>query len=113
AVQKRLSKGASLLANYTLSHCISDLWNGFPGNGGASSVTPGNRQHERSNCNQSDQRQVFNLSAVLQSPKFSNTLLRWLAGNWQLAPILKIKSAQFFTATTGVDNALSGEGAQR
>ena len=113
SVQKRLSKGASLLANYTLSHCISDLWNGFPGNGGASSVTPGNRQHERSNCNQSDQRQVFNLSAVLQSPKFSNTLLRWLASDWQLAPIMKIKSAQFFTVTTGVDNALSGEGAQR
>src|SRR5262249_27629139 len=32
---------------------------------------------------------------------------------WELSPILKIKSAQFFTVTSGVDSALSGTGAQR
>lgn len=113
AVQKRLSKGASVLANYTLSHCISDLWNAFPGNTGSSSITPGDRHHERSNCSGSDQRQVFNLSAVVQSPKFSNNMLRWLASDWQLSPVMKIKSSQFYTVTTGIDNALSGEGSQR
>jgi hypothetical protein len=113
SVQKRLSHNTSVLANYTWSHCLSDLWNAFPGNNGTSSVTPGDRHHEHGNCAGSDQRQVFNLSAVLQTPKFSQRSLRWLAGNWQISPIVKIKSSQFFTVTTGVDNALSGEGAQR
>src|SRR5207253_6773093 len=27
-IQKRLSRGTTVLANYTWSHCISDLWNG-------------------------------------------------------------------------------------
>src|SRR2546422_9201754 len=31
-IQKRLSRGTTVLANYTWSHCISDLWNGNPGN---------------------------------------------------------------------------------
>jgi len=113
SAQKRLSKGASVLANYTWSHCISDLWNAFPGNNGTSAVTPGNRRNDRSNCAGSDQRHVFNLSAVLQTPNFNQRALRWVASDWQISPIMKLKSAQFFTVTTGVDNALNAEGGQR
>jgi hypothetical protein len=113
SAQKRLNKGTSVLANYTWSHCLSDVWNGFPGNTGQSSVTPGDRHHDHGNCATSDQRQVFNLSIVAPTPKFSNRALRLVAGDWQVSPIMKIKSAQFFTVTTGVDNALSGEGGQR
>ena len=40
-------------------------------------------------------------------------MLRWLASDWQLSPVMKIKSSQFYTVTTGIDNALSGEGGQR
>ena len=112
SVQKRLSRGVSILANHTYSHCISDLWNAFPGQGG-SSITPGNRRAERSNCNGGDQRHVFNLSAVTQTPKFSNHALRLIASDWEFSPILKIKSAQFFNVTSGIDSALSGTGAQR
>ena len=113
SAQKRVSKGVSVLANYTWSHCLSDVWNGFPGNTQTSSVTPGNRHHDHGNCATSDQRQVFNLSAVAQTPKFSNKVLTMLASGWQFSPIMKIRSAQFFSVTTGVDNALSGEGGQR
>ncbi len=109
STQKRLSKGTSVLANYTWSHCISDLWNGQPGNNGVSAVTPGDRRADRSNCNPGDQRQLFNLSVVATTPKFSSRALRLIASDWQVAPILKIKSAQFFSVTTGVDNALNGE----
>lgn len=112
-LQKRLSRGVTVLSNYTWSHCISDLWNGNPGNNGASSVTPGNRRNDRGNCFPNDQRQLFNLSVVAQSPRFSGRALRLLASHWQIAPILAIKSAQFYTVTTGVDTALNGEGGQR
>jgi hypothetical protein len=117
SVQKRLSHGVNILANYTWSHCISDEWNGQPGNNGVSSVTPGNRRSDRSNCAPnlvtSDQRQLFNLSLVYQTPKFSGKALRLLASDWQLAPIVNIKSAQYYTVTLGQDVALNGETAQQ
>ena len=76
AVQKRLSRGVSVLANYTWSHCISDQWNGYPGLGGTSEGVPDNRRYGRGNCLSSDQRQILNLSAVAQTPNFSNRPLR-------------------------------------
>src|SRR5262249_28317195 len=57
--------------------------------------------------------QVFNASVVAQTPKFSNRTLDLIAGNWQISPILKIRSGQFFTVTTAVDNALNGAANQR
>ena len=108
--QKRLSRGTTMLANYTWSHCIGDVFNTNPGNNGASAVTPGNRRADRSNCNTSDQRHVFNLSGVLQTPRFSNRALQVIASDWQISPIVKIKSGQFFTVSLGVDNARNGEG---
>jgi len=116
SAQKRLSSGTSVLANYTYSHCISDEWNGQPGNNGVSSVTPNNRRNDRSNCApnliSSDQRHLFNLSVVAQTPKFSNRELRLLASDWQVSPILKLRSAQYFTVVLGTDVALNGEGNQ-
>src|SRR5262245_24762058 len=114
-LQKRLSRGTTVLANYTWSHCISDLWNGNPGNNGVSSVTPGDRSADRGSCDDAgpqstDQRHVFNLSVVAQTPKFSNTMLRLLASNWQFSPILKVKSGPYFTVNLGTDNLLNGEG---
>jgi hypothetical protein len=114
-VQKRLSHGMTVLANYTWSHCISDLWNGNPGNNGVSAVTPGDRRADRGSCDDAgpqstDQRHVFNLSSVLQVPKFSNNLMRIVASDWQFSPILKIKSGPYFTVSLGTDNLLNGEG---
>ena len=108
STQKRLSKGTSLLANYTWSHCISDNFvSQTGGSGGAGPAIPGNRGAYRGNCEASDQRHVFNMSGVLQTPKFANNTLRRLAGDWQLSPILKIKSGQYFTVTSGTDVALT------
>ena len=39
STQKRMSHGTTLLANYTYSHCIADIWNVFVGNTGQSAVT--------------------------------------------------------------------------
>jgi hypothetical protein len=108
SAQKRLSRGVSILTNYTWSRCISDYWKTNVGGSGGSTNFPDNRRAERSNCAVSDQRQVVNLSAVMQTPKFSNRGLRLVAGNWQVSPIMKIKSGTFFTVTGGVDYALNG-----
>jgi hypothetical protein len=113
-IQKRLSRGTTVLANYTWSHCISDLWNGNPGNTGGSNATPGDRRFDRGACDDSglqstDQRRVFNLSAVAQVPAFSNNILGLVASGWQFSPILKVKSGPYFTVNLGTDNLLNGE----
>src|SRR5437016_14215476 len=100
-IQKRLSRGTTVLANYTWSHCISDLWNGNPGNTGQSNATPGDRRFDRGACDDSglqstDQRHVFNLSAVAQVPAFSNNMLRLVASDWPLSSILILISGPFF-----------------
>jgi hypothetical protein len=105
-VQKRMSQGVSVLANYTWSHCISYPWDFTTGSG----IDADRRQAFRSNCPTGDTRHMFNLSAVLQTPRFANrSVLQKVAGNWQLSPIIQMRSSQFFSVTTGVDNALSGQ----
>jgi hypothetical protein len=47
------------------------------------------------------------MNVVATTPKFSNTALRILGSNWQVAPILSMKSAQFFNVFTGTDQALT------
>ncbi|HYR90574.1 MAG TPA: carboxypeptidase regulatory-like domain-containing protein, partial [Terriglobia bacterium] len=110
-VQKRLSSGVSALANYTWSHCISDYYEAQVGVAAAVGL-PGARRLFRGNCNTGDQRHVFNLSGVVQTPKFANSALRTIASNWQFSPIMKVRSAQFFSVTLGVDAALNGQPTQ-
>jgi hypothetical protein len=50
---------------------------------------------------------------VAQTPRFSGRTVRTLASDWQVSGIISAKSAQFFTVTTGVDNAFSGQANQR
>ncbi len=106
SAQKRLSHGINMLANYTWSHCISDQWFQNPTAGNGNSI-PGNRRAWRGNCQGIDLRHLFELSMVATTPKFSNRTARWLASDWQFAPSLEIKSAQFFTVVTGSDVALT------
>jgi carboxypeptidase family protein len=109
SAQKRLSSGVTMQANYTYSHCISDPWAQNPTADGV--AIPGARRQWRSNCPGIDQRQLFRLNLVATTPKFSGRLMRILASNWQLAPNLEIRSAQFFTVTAGSDVALTTVGA--
>jgi hypothetical protein len=106
SVQKRLSHGVNILANYTWSHCISDVFDPQTSAAAVASI-PGNREAYRSNCTGSDLRQLFNLNMVARTPKFSSRALRILASDWEIAPILQIKSAQFFTVVSGTDRALT------
>jgi len=113
STQKRLTHGTSILANYTWSHCISDVFQSQTGgSGNAGPAIPGDRRAYRGNCDTSDQRHVFNFSAVLQTPKFANATLSKFATGWQLSPILKLKTGQYFTVTSGVDRALTATAGQ-
>ena len=110
SAQKQLSHGVTASANYTWSHCISDP---YSSNTGATGVTPPNNRREfRSNCIGIDLRQQFVLNLVATTPKFSNRALRTVASNWQVAPILVLKSAQFFSVFSGTDAALTSVGSQ-
>jgi hypothetical protein len=108
SLQKRLSHHVSVLANHTWSHCISDVWDSALSVSAVVPPPPGFRDLWRGNCQNGDIRQVFNLSSVVETPRFSNPMLRIIASNWQLSPIMSVQSAQFFSVTLGTDVALSG-----
>ena len=105
SLQKRLSHGLTVLGNYTWSHCISDPWNQNPTAAGV--APPDARRQWRSNCIGSDLRQLFSVNAVATTPQFSSRALRMVASDWQIAPILTVKSAQFFSILAGPDRALT------
>src|SRR5215831_14188178 len=105
SAQKRMSRGLSAQVNYTLSHCISDVYQDNPGSAGV--APPNNRRQFRGNCLGIDRRQLFGLNLVATTPQFSNSALRILGSNWQVAPILSIRSAQFFSVYAGTDRALT------
>ena len=116
-IQRRAARGVTINANYTWSHCISDSFtaiiNGGTANGGY--TNPANRRFDRGNCSVSaiDRRQLFNLSAVIESPRFTNPAVQRLAGGWRLSPILRKRTGSYLTVTTSTDVALNGIGNQR
>jgi Carboxypeptidase regulatory-like domain/TonB dependent receptor-like, beta-barrel len=111
SAEHRLSNHFSVLANYTWSHCIADPQTTELS--GPIGTNPANRRFDRGNCPYIDVHHNFNLSGVLQSPRYSSRALQLIAGGWQLAPIVGIHSGSHFTLSTGVDNALTGIPAQR
>jgi hypothetical protein len=111
SAEHRLSNHFSMLANYTYAHCIGDPQTTELA--GPTYVNPADRRLDRGNCLAVDVRHNFNLSAVLQSPSYSSRPLRWIAGGWQLAPIVGLRTGSFFSITSGVDSALTGIGSQR
>jgi hypothetical protein len=112
AVQRRASRGMTVNANYTWSHCISDPFQSTAnsGSGNAGNSHPDNRRFDRGNCtaSQTDRRHNFNLSAVAETPQFTNPTLRIIGSGWRVSPILKILSGGFLSVTTTTDVALSG-----
>jgi hypothetical protein len=110
SAQKRMSKGWSVLTNYTLSKCMTD-----PATTeitGPTIMNPDNPGLDYSYCS-SDRRHVWNLSVVWRAPNFGKSFLGYLASDWQVAPIVRVQSGNRTSVTTGADNAQSGMGGQR
>jgi hypothetical protein len=110
SAQRRLKGGLSVLTNYTLSKCMSD-----PATTeltGPTITDPNNPGLDYSACD-ADRRHVLNVSVVARTPAFSGKTMDAVLGDWQIAPLVRWQSGSPFSITTGVDNALSGMGAQR
>jgi hypothetical protein len=113
SVQRRQAKGVTVQANYTWSHCISDLANPELAVAGQNYTMPDNRRYDRANCPTSDRRQVFNVSTVYQTPQFAGQAMRALASGWQVSSIVRLRTGPFMSIVSGFDQALSGTANQR
>jgi hypothetical protein len=109
SVQRRATRGVTISGNYTWSHCIGDrvdLQASGP-DSGETHTMPGNRGFDRGDCN-GDRRQLFNLTAVAQTPQFANSRLRMLATGWTFSGIYRRSSGSPLEVLAGSDRALNG-----
>jgi len=109
SANKRLKNNITLNTNYTFSHCISYIYDQQTGSAG---VSPFIRRQGRGNCVGADLRHSFVLNMVAQSPKFTNRWARRLGSDWQVAPILILRSGSYFSIVPGTDRALTTAPAQ-
>jgi hypothetical protein len=107
----RFSRNFSALLNYTWSHCISDF-DAASEMAGPFYQNPNNRAGDRASC-VVDIRQIFNASIIGVSPNFRNTLTRYVLGGWEASGIISKRTGFWFNAGAGLDNSLSGVGADR
>jgi hypothetical protein len=113
STQRRLAKGVSGSVNYTWSHCVGDFTQGgSTPNVGSGLLDPNNRRLDRGNC-VSDRRHIFNLTAVAETPRFSNTTLRVIGTGWRISGLYRFATGAPLTATTSTDVAQSGVSGQR
>jgi hypothetical protein len=107
SIQRRVNRGVTVNANYTWSHCIGDYSTSFGPNVGDSIPAPGLRHLNRGNC-PGDRRQVFNITAVAQMPRFANHALNMVASGWQLSAIYSYQTGAYLAVLSGIDRALTG-----
>jgi hypothetical protein len=98
SLQRRPSNGINLNANYTWSHCIGD-YGGRANDGNGPNVIhtytdTTNRRRDRANC-ETDQRHIFNLTAVAETPQFANRTLRFIGGGWRLSGLYRAFSSSY------------------
>jgi hypothetical protein len=113
SVQHRSTNGLFINAKWTISDCVSDVINYEPSVAGIELTKPGDVAFDRGSCGPTDQRHIVNLSTVYQVPAASDGVLGMLTRDWQVSAIVAARSGTHFSATTGVDNALNGQGNQR
>jgi hypothetical protein len=113
SLQRRAVRGLTLSTNYTLSKCTTDLVNYEPAMAGRPLIKLGDPGYDRGSCGPADRRHVVNLSTVYQLPELSQGALGMLTNDWQVSAIVRAQTGNFFEVTTGVDNALNGQGNQR
>jgi hypothetical protein len=107
AVQHRLSRGFSVLANYTWSHCLDegeiaqDIGDNFQ--------DPGNPRGEWGNCG-FDRRRLANISLVAEMPRLASPWMQRLLGHWSASTIFVATTGSYLNVTDGSDVSLVGLG---
>jgi hypothetical protein len=108
-VEKRFSRGFSILASYAWSHSI-DLNSEFGGS------SPQNDLCIKCDLGDSDfdQRQVFNAAYVYVVPggNSPNRLIKYLLGGWELTGITRLETGRAFNVLINFDNANNGARSQ-
>jgi len=110
-IQHRFSHNFTVLSNYTYSHCLSNA--NFNAELGLITMSNSNNMAaDRGNCN-FDTRHLSNTSLVATSPAIGSGWTKRVLSNWQLSPLLTVRSGMATGVTTGVDNSLTGIGRDR
>ena len=111
-IEKRLSKGLLLVANYTFSKCIDEdsLASGTLGT--SPPQDPRNFRGERGLCT-FDARQRFVFSGTYDIPSPSNVALKRVFGDWQVGSIITWQKGLPFTVNLSSDVANTGNLNQR
>ena len=95
SISRRPSHGVNMNANYTWSHCVGDYEsrsnNGYGASVDQTYLDPTNRSKDRGNC-EIDQRHNFNLTGVVETPKFSSHMLNMLGTGWRLSGLYRLSS---------------------
>jgi hypothetical protein len=105
----RLTKGISVLVNYTYSHCISTTDESSSSISGAGYMNPANPGADKGSC-ASDLRHILNAS-VVQTLRFPGEgLAQKIVGAWQFAPLVRATSGTALTVNSGADYSLTGVG---
>jgi hypothetical protein len=115
SLQRRAARGVIVGGNYTWSHCIGDEQRNNQGQGFGPTETyidPFNRRSNHGNCS-ADRRQIFNMTAVGETPSFSGKTLHMLASGWRLSGIFRKSTGAYLNITGGIDRALTGIASQR
>jgi Carboxypeptidase regulatory-like domain len=111
SAQKRLSHGVSAGTNWTWSHCTGYM-QGFNSKQDQTVTAPGNPLFDRGDCD-SDRRHIVSFTAVAQTPRFANSLVRMVGTGWQLAGIYNFKTGIPISVQVGTDRELTGINHQR
>jgi len=110
-IQHRMGGNFSFLANYTWSKCL-DIEDAQGDVAGTTVENPKNIRMDWGPCG-SDYRNMFNTTLVAIS---HFRLSGWQAlaiNNWEIAPLMQIRSGAPFTVTAGQDNSLTAVGNDR
>jgi hypothetical protein len=115
-LQRRMTQGLSVMANYTFSKALNDVPYGSGLTGGSTNqsyVLPIYQANYKSldvGPADFDRRNVFTASYVwtLPSVKDGNLLVRALANGWQTMGIFQVQSGPPITVTAGKDASLTG-----
>jgi hypothetical protein len=89
SLERRLSQGVSLGANWAWSHCLGQLL-GY-NTKADQTITDPNNIKEVGNCD-ADRRHLVNIMAVAETPRFPNHSVNLVASGWKLSAIYKFTS---------------------
>jgi hypothetical protein len=121
SVQRRSAGGLTTSANYTVSRSEGlvnqgqsplNVATGYTRpvsllNPPSASEQEALREIDKGRCDAWRQH-IFNATASIATPEFTNTTARLLASGWRLSGVFRAQSGQPLTVSTGADRALSG-----